>query len=214
MKIGIIGSGGIGGTVGTLWAQAGHEVLFSSRHPDQLTDLVERAGPHAKSASVDEAIGFGEVLLLSIPFGALPGFGREKRHVIGRRVLLETGNPNIRRDGAMAEEVIRSERGTGAWLRDWFPDARLVRVFNTVWQGTLASEAHRTPPRLGIPLASDDDEASRIATGLVADAGFDPVVVGALVAARRFDMGTPVYDTGMSGLAVRAALELGNDHTQ
>jgi 8-hydroxy-5-deazaflavin:NADPH oxidoreductase len=210
MKIGIIGSGGIGGTVGTLWASAGHEVLFSSRHPDQLAELVERAGPTAAGGSVDEAIGFGDVLLLSIPFGALPGFARERRDAIGRKVLLETGNPSIQRDGAMAEEVFRSERGTGAWLRDWFPDARLVRAFNTVWQGTLASEAHRAPPRLGIPLASDDEEAMRIACELVVDAGFDPVVVGALADARRFDRGTPVFDTGMSGPEVRAALALGS----
>jgi 8-hydroxy-5-deazaflavin:NADPH oxidoreductase len=210
MKIGIIGSGGIGGTVGTLWAQAGHEVLFSSRHPDQLAALVEQAGPNAASASVNAAIGFAEVLLLSIPFGALPDFGREWRDAIGRKVLLETGNPSIKRDGAMAEEVFRSERGTGAWLREWFPDAGLVRAFNTVWQGTLASEAHRAPPRLGIPLASDDEEAMRIACELVVDAGFDPVVVGGLADAGRFDRGTSVFDTGMSGPAIRAALALGD----
>jgi 8-hydroxy-5-deazaflavin:NADPH oxidoreductase len=210
MRIGIIGSGGIGGTVGTLWAKAGHEVLFSSRHPDQLADLVERAGPHAASGNVDEAIGFGEVLLLSIPFGALPDFGREWRDAIGRKVLLETGNPSLQRDGAMAEAVFRSERGAGAWLREWFPNARLVRAFNTVWQGTLASEAHRAPPRLGIPLASDDDEAMRIACELVVDAGFDPVIVGALAEARRFDRGTVAFNTGMSGPEVRAALALGD----
>ena len=78
-----------------------------------------------------------------------------------------------------------------------------------MWDGTLAKEAHRAEPRVGIPLASDGWEALGIASGLVADAGFEPVVVGHLDRAREFDVGTPVYDTGMSGAEVRWALGLG-----
>ena len=208
MKIAIIGSGRIGGLVGTLWSKAGHEVLFASRHPEKLANLVRAAGSSARSGTPDEAIAFGDVVLLSIPFGSLPEFARAHRDAIGRKVVLETGNPNPGRDGAMADEVVRSGRGTGAYLRAWFPEGRLVRVFNTVWDRTLAAEAHRVGPRVGIPLASDDEEALRIASGLILDAGFEPVVIGALDRAREFDVGTPVYDTGMSGAEVRNALGL------
>jgi predicted dinucleotide-binding enzyme len=82
----------------------------------------------------------------------------------------------------------------------------VVRAFNSVWDKTLAKEAHRAGERVGIPLASDDAEAMRVAAQLVRDAGFDPVEVGGLGTAKRFDVGTPVYNTGMSGPAVRAAL--------
>jgi predicted dinucleotide-binding enzyme len=208
MKIGIVGAGCIGGLIGTLWAQAGHEVLFSSRHPESLVDLVQAAGENTSVGTPDEAIAFGEVILLSTPFGYLPEFGRTKREALGQKIVIETGNPNIERDGAMAQAVIESGRGTGLFLREWLPGVRVVRAFNTVWDPILAKEAHRAEPRVGIPLAADDDEALRIAAQLVIDAGFDPVIVGALDQARRFDMGTSVYDTGMSGPEVRKTLNL------
>jgi 8-hydroxy-5-deazaflavin:NADPH oxidoreductase len=208
MKIGIVGSGQIGGLIGSLWSQAGHEVMFSSRHPESLAALVQTAGGTAKNGSPDQAIAFGDAILVSIPFGELPEFGRTKREAIGGKVVLETGNPNPKRDGAIADEVMRSGKGTGAYLRDWFPGTRIVRAFNTVWEKTLASEAHRAGPRVGIPLASDDEDALGVACALVIDAGFDPVIVGILDRSREFDVGTPVFDTGMSGPDVRQALNL------
>jgi predicted dinucleotide-binding enzyme len=208
MKIGIVGSGQIGGLIGRLWSQAGHEVLFSSRHPEHLAELVEQAGGAARAGTPEEAIAFGDVVLLSIPFVALPDFGRSMTEVLGRKVVLETANPYPDRDGAMAEEVRQSGRGTGAYLREWFPGVRIVRAFNSVWDRTLATEAHRAAPRVGIPLASDDGEALDVAATLVADAGFDPVIVGSLDRSREFDFGAPVYDTGMSGPDLRKALGL------
>ncbi|MEG3089220.1 NADPH-dependent F420 reductase [Sphingomonas sp. PB4P5] len=208
MKIGIVGSGQIGGQIGKLWSQAGHEVLFSSRHPESLAELVEQAGGAARAGTPEEAIAFGDVVLLSIPFVALPDFGRSMTEALGRKVVLETANPYPDRDGAMAEEVRQSGRGTGPYLREWFPGVRIVRAFNSVWDCTLETEAHRGPPRVGIPLASDDGEALGVAATLVTDAGFDPVIVGSLDRSREFDFGAPVYDTGMSGPDVRKALGL------
>jgi len=208
MKIGIVGSGLIGGLVGTLWSRAGHGVLFSSRHPQKLRGLVERAGGGARAGTPDEAIAFGDTVLLSLPFVALPDFGRSMSEALGRKVVLDTSNPYPDRDGPMAEDVRQSGRGTGPYLREWFPGVRIVRAFNSVWDQTLAKEAHRAAPRVGIPLASDDVEALQVAASLVADAGFDPVIVGPLDRSREFDFGAPVYDTGMSGPEVREALGL------
>ena len=70
MKIGIIGSGDIGGSLGRLWAQAGHEVFFSSRHPEQLSGLVEQAGKCAQVGTAEEAIAFADIILEAIPFSA------------------------------------------------------------------------------------------------------------------------------------------------
>src|SRR5689334_12275713 len=68
MPIGIIGSGHIGGTVGGLWIKAGHPVMFSSRHPEELKDMVGKLGPLAKAGSVAEAIAFGDALLVAVPY--------------------------------------------------------------------------------------------------------------------------------------------------
>ena len=206
MTIGIVGSGLIGGVVGTLWAKAGHSVLFSSRHPETLDGLVAKVGPNARRGTVDEAIAFGEVVFLSIPYVAVEAFGKE--HPLAGKVVLETGNPYPERDGAIGVEVRESKEGTGIYSAHWLPGARLVRAFNTVRDDVLAKEAHRPDPMLGIPLAGDDAEALRIAARLVKDAGFDPVVVGPLASAKSFDFGASVYDSNKSGPEVRAALGL------
>jgi predicted dinucleotide-binding enzyme len=206
MKIGIIGSGHIGGIVGKLLAQAGHQVRFSSRHPEALDSLVAESGPNASRGTIDDALLFADVLLISIPYGSLPDFGKQYAPRLAGKIVLETGNPYPDRDGEVAREVIDSGSGTGHWSAMWLPRARLVRAFNSVWDRTLAREAHRQPPQVGIPLASDDAEAMNVAAQL--DAGFDPVIVGGLSRAREFDVGTPVYNTNMSGPEVRDKLGL------
>jgi 8-hydroxy-5-deazaflavin:NADPH oxidoreductase len=208
MKITIIGSGRIGGTVGKLWAQAGHQVRFSSRHPDNLDALVADSGANASRSSIEEALAFGDVIMISIPYGSLPAFGDQYGSQLSRKIVIETGNPYPERDGDVARQVLDSGFGTGHWSARWLSGARLVRAFNSVWDRTLAREAHRNPPRVGVPLAADDTNAADTVAGLIRDAGFDPVLVGPLSRAREFDVGTPVYNTNMSGPEVRQALGL------
>ncbi len=93
MNIGIIGSGHIGSTVGTLWAKAGHKVMFSSRHPEQLDELVKQAGKNASRGTPEEAARFGDVVFLSIPFKALPETGRALAPYLKDKIVLETSNP-------------------------------------------------------------------------------------------------------------------------
>jgi 8-hydroxy-5-deazaflavin:NADPH oxidoreductase len=208
MKIAIVGSGHIGGVVGKLWAQAGHKVRFTSRHPESLAALVAESGANASRSSIEDALSFGEVFLISIPYGALPAFGQQYGSQLAGKIVMETGNPYPERDGEVARKVLDSGLGTGHWSAQWLPGTRLVRAFNSVWDRTLAREAHRNPPQVGIPLASDDQEAMEIVAGLVRDAGFDPVTVGSLSRAGEFDVGAPVYNTNMSGPELRRALGL------
>jgi predicted dinucleotide-binding enzyme len=208
MKIGIIGAGKIGSVVGRLWVEAGHEVRFSSRHPERLAEFARGLGPRASTGTPEDAAAFGEAVLVSVPYQALPDVGREMAPLLAGKIVLETGNPYAKQKEDIAEMVTQSGLGTGVWLARFFPGARVVRAFNTVWDKTLAKEAHRSGDRLGIPLAGDDREAVATAARLVKDAGFDPVVVGPLEQAKRFDVGTAVYNTGMSGRDVRRELGL------
>ena len=70
MKIGVIGSGNIGGTLGRHWAKAGHEVMFSSRKPEELKLMAAEVG--AQTGTVQESATFGDVTLLAIPLGKIP----------------------------------------------------------------------------------------------------------------------------------------------
>jgi predicted dinucleotide-binding enzyme len=205
MKIGIIGTGDIGGALARHWGAAGHELMISSRHPDQLRDLAKEIGPNVKVGTPKEAAAFGDVVMLAVPYGALPQVGRDYAAELKGKVVMDAGNPYPSRDGEMA--VRDRARGTGVAVAEYLPGVRLVRAFNAINAGPLAREAHRKPERIGIPLAADDAAAMEVAKQLVSDAGFDPVPVGKLARAREFDFGTPVYVRGYTAAELRKALK-------
>ena len=206
LRIGIIGSGHIGGTLGGLWVKSGHPVLFSSRHPDELKDMVAQLGPLAKAGTVAQAIAFGDALLIAVPYGALPKIGEDNRDALKGKIVLDACNAVPSRDGDVAAEVERN--GIGITSQKYLPGTRLVRAFNTLSYMILAREANRAEPRLAIPIAGDDAEAVRIAQGLVRDAGFEPVVVGKLADARRFQRGGPGYGQPVGAAELKRTLSL------
>ena len=204
MRIGIIGAGMIGSTVGKLWVDAGHEVMFSSRHPEELRSMAEKMGATAGTSA--EAAAFGEVVMVTVPLKAMPDLAREVGAALKGKVVLDTGNAYEQRDGDAAREAKGHPGGSATWAAAMFPGARWVKAFNSVYFKTLESEAHRDGDRVGIPLASDDRSALDTAAQLVRDAGFDPVIVGPLARGKEFEPDTPVYNTGMSGPEVRKRL--------
>jgi len=198
--------GHIGGTLAKLWVAAGHEVLISSRHPDELKPLAKQLGPKARVGTPKEAAAFGDVVLVSVAYKALPELGRDLKAELAGKIVLDTCNPYPGRDGDMANDA--RKKGTGVASPEFLPGTRLVRAFNAINAGSLASEAHRKPPQIGIPLAGDDAEALKVAQRLVRDAGFDPVLVGGLARARDFDVGTAVYTKLLTAEELRKALGL------
>jgi predicted dinucleotide-binding enzyme len=207
MKIGVIGSGMIGSTVGKLWVDAGHEVRFASRHPEKLASLVKQLGPRASAGTSVDAAKFGDVILLSVPLASIPDLAREIGPLLKGKVVLDAGNAYETRDGAIAREASVHPLGSAGWAASMFPGARWVKAFNSVYYKTLEKEAHRKGDKVGIPLASDDPEAMEIAAQLVRDAGFDPVPVGKLSRGKEFEPGTKPYNSGASGAQVRKMLD-------
>jgi predicted dinucleotide-binding enzyme len=204
----VIGSGRIGGTLGSLWVKAGHEVLFSARNLDEVRKVIEGLGPRARAGTPREAAAFGDVILVSVPYSALPQIGKDFAAELKGKVVLDTCNPIPRRDGEMAEAA--RAKGTGVASPEYLPGVRLVRAFNTVGARFLRSEAHRAGEKVAIPLAADDPNALRIAKRLVEDAGFEPVVVGPLSRAIEFDTGTPVFGKALTARELRKGLGIGS----
>jgi predicted dinucleotide-binding enzyme len=211
MRIGIIGAGMIGATMARLWAQAGHEVKISSRHPEALRDLARSLGSNASAGTPREAAAFGEVVLLTVPLKAVPGLAEDLGSLLDGTIVLDTGNAYQGRDGAVAREAEHHPRGSAGWAAALFPGARWVKALNTVYFKTLETEAHKVGDQVGVPLASDDRAAMDVAAQLVLDAGFDPVVVGSLARGKEFEPGTRVYNTGMKGPDVRRVLGIHDD---
>jgi predicted dinucleotide-binding enzyme len=206
LRIGIIGSGRQGGALGLQWAKAGHEILFSSRNPGNLKELVAKAGPKARAGTPAEAAKFGDVILIAVPYGELPNVGRDNAAFMKGKIVIDVGNPRADRDGPMAVEALK--KGTGIASAEYLPGVRLVRALNALSFVQVERDAHRAGEKLGIPIAGDDKQAVDTVRQLVIDAGFDPVIVGGLARAREFDAGTPVYVKGMTAAQLKTALKL------
>jgi 8-hydroxy-5-deazaflavin:NADPH oxidoreductase len=206
IPIGTIGAGHIGSTIGGLWVKDGHKVFFSDRHPEDLTGLVASLGQLAQAGTVAQAIAFGDAILITVPYGALPEIGRDYAEALKGKIVLDTCNAVAARDGALAQEV--EQNGIGVTSQKYLPGTRLVRAFNTIGYTFFAQEANRPDPKLAVPIAGDDPEAVRVAAGLVRDAGFDPVVVGKLADAKLFQRGGPGYGQRVSAAELKQKLSL------
>lgn len=205
MKIGIIGTGKIGGALARHWANAGHEILMSSRHPEELEPLAEELGPRARTGSPREAAAFGEVVLVSVPYAATPQIGQDFAGELKGKVVLDTGNPFERRDGPMAVDALK--KGVGRASQDFLRGTRLVRAYNCIPAASLANDANRKPERIAIPIAADDAGALEIAQRLIRDSGFDPVVIGSLEDSRLFELGQPLAQGQFTAAEMKRKLQ-------
>jgi hypothetical protein len=201
LKIGIIGTGKIGGALARHWVAAGHEVFMSSRHPEELEDLAKELGPSAHVGTPREAAAFGSVVLVSVPYSAMPQIGSDFAAELAGKVILDTSNPVEGRDGEMALEAQR--KGAGVATAEFLNSDRVVRAFNCIPAATLANEGNRRPERIAIPIGGDDAAAIAIAERLVRDAGFDPVMIGTLAQTREFDLGRPLAAGNLTAAELR-----------
>ena len=205
LKIGTIGSGNIGSTLGTLWVKSGHPVMFSSRHPEQLKSLVDGLGSLARTGTVSDALAFGDAVLMAVPYGAYPQIAKDYGKELVGKIVIDAGNAVIARDGEIAKPA--RENGVGLTSAKLFPGARIVRAFNILGSGRVASLSNRREGRIAIPMAGDDPEALKVASGLVRDAGFEPVILGSLQRSKLFEQGGPLYGAEMSAEQMRERLK-------
>ncbi len=208
-RIGIVGSGNIGGTLGILLGKAGLDICYSSRHPETLKSLVKTTGPKARAGNVAEAIAFGDVIILSMPMKAFTELSAETKDALKGKIVIDTSNPYPERDGVIAEEARSEPGGTGSFVARLLPGASVVRAFNTVYFEDLRKTTNRDGEKIGIPIAGDDQEGLEAAVELVERAGLDPVVVGGLSKSKMFDVGTAVYATSASAREIKQKLKLG-----
>jgi predicted dinucleotide-binding enzyme len=200
MRIGIIGSGNIGGTLTRRLTALGHDVkVANTRGPDSLRDLAEETG--ATPATAEAAIADAELVVLAVPVKAVPDLPS-----LAGRLVLDADNYYPGRDGQIAE--IDAGMSSSRWAANHHPGARFVKAFNTMnWRKLLADgRPHGDPDRLAIPVAGDDEAAKATVSGLVDALGFDPVDAGSLDDSRRQEPGTPAYGADLDAEGTRAAL--------
>jgi hypothetical protein len=189
MKIGLVGSGSVGGALGGVWAKAGHQVMFSSRNIEHDRALAAKLGPNARAGTPREAAAFGEVLMVSVPYRALPELGKALAELLKGKVVIDTCNPFVSRDGEIATWA--RQKGAGLASAELLPGARIVRAFNAIGAARMGA-AHERPGRIGMPIAGDDAQAVALASRLIRDIGYEPVLIGGLAMGKHLMPGTPL----------------------
>ena len=193
MRIGIIGAGHIGGTLARLFTRAGHEVAISnSRGPETLKDLVAELGPKARAVTSREAAAFGDVVVVSIPFGR---YRELPADAFAGKIVIDTNNYYPQRDGHF-EDLDTNRTTSSEMLQTHLRRARVVKAFNSIrWEHLRDLGRPRgASDRIALPISGDDTEAKRVVAQLIDQIGFDAVDAGTLAeGGRRHQPGTSLY---------------------
>ena len=201
MKIGVIGAGGIGGTIGRLWAKAGHQVFFSSRNPEKLSELVATAGEKARSGTVAEAAKFADVIFLACYYSTINDAIAAAGSIDGK-ILIDATNPYLREN----DKIHRvPDASSGLEIAAKVPTAKVVKAYNTLPTATFANEAHRTDP-CALFYCGDDAEAKAIVAQLITDSGFAPIDTGNLIQVTHQEPGGVLYNHPMTAIKAQKLL--------
>jgi predicted dinucleotide-binding enzyme len=199
MKIGIIGAGKIGATAAKLLTEAGHEVAISnSRGPETLKGLISQLGPRAKPMTVADAAKFGDVVLVSIPFGKFKDLPTDA--FVGK-IVIDSNNYYPQRDGHffdLDQKLTTSSELLAQHLRG----SRVVKGLNTIWFEHLRTQGDTNLPRenrRAIFIASDDLEAKQVVSKLIEEMGFAAVDTGNLCDGGKSQQpGTAIYNNDLT----------------
>jgi hypothetical protein len=197
MKIGIIGSGNIGGTAAHLFADAGHQVAISnSRGPQSLRDFEKSSGSNIKAMTIEETISFGDLILLAIPWikrQELPKSG-----LLNGKIVIDAMNPYSENFEVINQEPSSSSEEVAKQLKG----ARMVKAFNTMYYQHLKTKGNTKLPkedRSVLFVAGDDAQAKSIVSKLIDEIGFTPVDTGSLrEGGRKQQPGSEIYNNPMT----------------
>lgn len=183
MRVGILGSGLMGGKLGTLFARAGHEVVFSyARSEQKLKRLARDAKGAARAGTPGEAARESDALLLAVHWSRVDDVLKQAGDLAGKVIV----SCSLPMNAANTELVIAHTSSGAEALTKKVPESRVVSAFNTVPSEVLFGvfEARRKAARPSLVYCGDDSGSKRIAADLIRDVGFDPVDAGPLRIAR------------------------------
>jgi 8-hydroxy-5-deazaflavin:NADPH oxidoreductase len=199
MKIGILGTGNVGTTLGKTWARQGHEVIFGVRDPnaDKVKTLLSELGNNASAAIISTTASLAEVVALTVPWEAVPEVLQQTGD-LDRKICLDCTNPLV---ANQLHQTATLATSGGEQVAAWLPKARVVKIFNTVGWEIMANPQYGNETATMF-YAGDDAEAKAIAAQLARDVGFDPIDAGGLSSAVYLESlagfwGELVYGQGM-----------------
>ncbi len=205
MKIGIIGTGAIGGTIAKKMAEAGHEVkVNNSDQADKLKARAEDLG--VKAATLKNVVKDVDVIILSLPTIAIPTLPKDLLEGVPENVIVvNTSNYYPFRDADIEE--IKNGKVESIWVSEQL-GRPVVKAFNNLLAETLANGGKNSgaEDRIAMAVAGDDPQAKKVIASLVDDAGYDAVDSGRLSESWRHQPGTPAYCTELNEEELKQAL--------
>ena len=181
MNIGIIGSGNVGGALGTRWAQKGHQITFGSRSPGDadMQKLLDRVGKNARAATLADAAAANDILLFAMPWPPAKDVLSSLGNLTGK-LIIDATNP-LQPD--LSGLTIGTTTSGGEQVGGWAPGAKVVKCFNTVGSTIMENDSFSAGKAVMF-YCGDDAAAKKTVHQLAADIGFDPQDAGPLTQAR------------------------------
>jgi 8-hydroxy-5-deazaflavin:NADPH oxidoreductase len=206
MKTAIIGLGNIGVRLARNFARGGSTVILADRTVTKAEALAADIGVKATAATVADAIGEADTLILSISFDAIRAFIPQHNERLTGKILVDPSNPIVPDGKGAFRKVISAEQSAGETIAGRLPGGvRLVKAFGTLGAESLASGAFRSPDRAVLFYATDDGMAGETVAALISASGFDPVSVGGIDRSLRIEVGGDLHEFGKLGRLVSEA---------
>ena len=195
MKIGILGSGGVGQDLGTGFLGLGHEVKMGSRDPNkkEIKDWLAKSGKKASAGTFGEAAAFGELAVLATKWSGTDNALRLAGPAnLAGKVVIDATNPLLPRPNALPALAVGGTDSAAEQVQRWLPGARGVKAFNSV------NHAHMVQPTFpgGPPdmfICGDDEAAKKEVAAICRDFGWGVIDMGGLEAARLLEPLALVY---------------------
>jgi len=182
MKLGIIGAGSVGGTLGKGWAAKGHQIKYGVRHPDsrETQEAVRATGGGSSAGEMPEAAAFGEVIVLATPWGDATRQAIESAGNLTGKIVIDCTNP-VKPD--LSGLAIGHDTSAAEQVAGWAKGAKVCKAFNTVGYHVMANPNFRERKAVMF-VCGDDPAAKKTVLQLASDFGFEPIDAGGLSSAR------------------------------
>jgi predicted dinucleotide-binding enzyme len=179
--IAVIGTGNVGGALGTRFAELGHQIIYGSREPQRsdVQDLVMRTGGNASAMQPADAARGADLVIIAVPWNAAEAAVKSLGDLSGK-IILDPTNAVRRDPDGMRHHAV--ETSAGELIQSWAPQARVVKAFNTLGSGTMEDPSSAGGP-VTIPLAGNDPAAKAVVAELAKGIGFEVVDMGPISAA-------------------------------
>lgn len=204
-KVAVIGLGSIGQAVASNLAKSKRTVIATDRNIEKAKELSAKWGASAKPSSIAAAVKVADILVLSIPFGAIGNFLKQHAADLEGKIIVDPSNPIAPDEKGGFKKIIDAEKSAGQINATFLPkNAKLAKALGTLGADSLAAASYQVPEAATLFYATDDRTVDSQIEELISDSGFAPVRIGGLNQSTRIEVFGDLHEFGTLGKTVTA----------